>query len=127
MVRLLLSYFLFCTTTTFAQFGETWQMLPTPPTPRVDDIFFVDQNNGWAAGGGSGNILKTTDGGDTWTVVKKSAFYLRSIEFLNSNIGFCGAFSTSGSAPFYKTIDGGETWTDISSKIQPQIPGICGL
>jgi photosystem II stability/assembly factor-like uncharacterized protein len=128
MKNTLLACLVLAATNIFAQeFTENWDLLSVPPTPRVDDIFFIDGEIGWAAGGGSGNILKTTDGGTTWTTANTSPFYLRSIEFLNDQIGFCGSFSNSGPPAFYRTADGGNTWLDISSSIDAQIPGICGL
>ena len=45
--------------------GFTWQFKSVPSYSRMMDIFFLNQNLGWAAGN-YGHILKTTDGGENW-------------------------------------------------------------
>lgn len=59
--------------------GLTWVHVPTnvlwrSPEGPIDTLYFVDQNNGFAiresnTGYGPSQLLKTTDGGRTWTVV----------------------------------------------------------
>jgi len=46
--------------------GQSWinQSNPTP-TFGLYDVYFIDDNNGWAVGS-SGVILRTTNGGDEW-------------------------------------------------------------
>jgi photosystem II stability/assembly factor-like uncharacterized protein len=34
---------------------------------RFDDVFFIDDNIGWAANGAYAAVYKTTDGGANWT------------------------------------------------------------
>lgn len=94
---------------------------------RYDDIFFLDQNTGWAARGGNAAVYKTTDGGTTWTFQLSNSMlggnhYFRNIEFLNSNIGFLGTLTDK----FYKTSDGGANWTLVNN-ISPYPGAICGL
>jgi photosystem II stability/assembly factor-like uncharacterized protein len=103
-------------------FGQ-WTTLNIPSSGRYDDVFFIDELVGWAAGGNSGKIYKTTNGGATWTMQYNTGKYLRSIEFLTPTLGFCGSLESS----LFKTTDGGVSWTDISSSISPVPPGICGL
>jgi photosystem II stability/assembly factor-like uncharacterized protein len=65
--------------------GLTWDAVPTtvvwrsrassPPMGPIDILDFVDQNNGFAIrerymANGLSQLLKTTDGGRTWTVVE---------------------------------------------------------
>jgi photosystem II stability/assembly factor-like uncharacterized protein len=99
-----------------------WSATTIPASGRYDDIFFLNDNVGWAAGGDF-KIFHTRDGGDSWQLQFSSTHYLRSIEFATPQLGFCGSLDSS----FYKTTDGGKTWTDISSEINPKPPGICGL
>jgi photosystem II stability/assembly factor-like uncharacterized protein len=119
MKNYLLIMALFAVSTCFAQ----WSTLNIPDGGRYDDVFFSDGSNGWAAGGNSGNIYHTKDGGESWTLQYSSGKYLRSIEFITPSLGFCGSLDSS----FYKTTDGGITWTDIAGSINPKPPGICGL
>lgn len=86
---------------------------------RVDDVFFLDSLNGyWCTG--SGQILKTTDG-LTASVIYQAGGYLRSIEFLDENVGFAGTLDNL----MYRTTDAGNTWTPLV--IEHFIPGICGM
>jgi photosystem II stability/assembly factor-like uncharacterized protein len=120
MKKYLLITALFAIHNCFAQ----WTTLNIPDGGRYDDVFFAgDGLNGWAAGGNSGKIYHTKDGGETWTMQDSTGKYLRSIEFISPSTGFCGSLDSS----FYKTTDGGKTWTDIAASINPKPPGICGL
>jgi len=109
---------------TYAQ-AQQWDLMPLPPAPRYDDVFFIDDNVGWLVGGDSGYIYKTVDAGLSWTpqIHFNGQKYLRSIEFATPQLGFCGSLDSS----FFKTTDGGLTWTDIAGSINPKPAGICGL
>lgn len=109
----------------------SWQ--PTPNSinntnnQRFDDVFFLNDNLGWAANGFYAAVYKTTDGGLTWSEQLNqtdlgSSHYFRNIEFLDENIGFLGTLN----GLFYKTIDGGVTWTSVTT-IAPNPAAICGL
>ena len=124
-----LSYILcFIALNAFSQ--ATWQELPNlysnPNGQRFDDIFFLDENLGWAANGFYAAVYKTTDGGLNWTEqlnngILGSNHYFRNIQFLDENIGFLGTLN----GKFYKTVDGGATWTLVP--ITPIPVAICGL
>lgn len=93
---------------------------------RFDDVFFLNENLGWAANGFYAAVYKTTDGGATWNeqlnnTILGSSHYFRNIEFLNENVGFLGSLN----GKFYKTIDGGATWSLVT--ITPNPAAICGL
>jgi photosystem II stability/assembly factor-like uncharacterized protein len=94
---------------------------------RFDDVFFIDDNIGWAANGAYAAVYKTTDGGANWTtqVTEQSLngnYYFRNIEFLDENIGFLGTLNSL----FLKTIDGGTNWIPMTNV--PNNPAaICGL
>lgn len=118
--------FLFIAGLTFAQ-TYNWKSLSVPPstTGRYDDVFFLNENLGWAARGGNGTVFKTTNGGVSWTeqtVSSATGQYFRNIEFLNENIGFVGTLNSN----FYKTTNGGTTWTRVNN-ITPYPEAICGL
>ncbi len=108
-----------------------WRPLPSAVTnidnQRFDDVFFINENIGWAANGAYAAVYKTTDGGATWStqVTEQSLggnYYFRNIEFLNENIGFLGTLNSL----FLKTIDGGTNWLPVTNL--PINPGaICGL
>lgn len=107
-----------------------WQTLVNAPSninnQRFDDVYFIDDNIGWAANGYYASVYKTIDGGQTWTEQLNEGmlggnYYFRNIEFLDLNIGFLGTLNNK----FFKTIDGGSNWTEVS--ISPNPPAICGL
>lgn len=114
--------------------SQTWQPLPgiavlvnNINNQRFDDVFFLNENLGWAANGYYYGVYKTTDGGANWISqtsgsMLDSPHYFRSIEFLNENIGFVGTLN----GKFYKTTDGGITW-DLVTNITPNPVAICGL
>ena len=60
---------------------------------RIDDLFFINADTGWFAGGSSGVIGRTYNGGASWQTVYTGPDYLRSIEFATPQLGFCGALS----------------------------------
>lgn len=104
-----------------AQFD--WSVTGAPRSGRYDDIFFINDSVGWAAGADR-QILCTKDGGASWQLqFTAPGKYLRSIEFATDRLGFCGSLDST----LYKTEDGGLTWIDITSDIHPRPPGICGL
>jgi len=124
--KIFISFVLIIANTVFSQ-TYNWQALnyPSSTTGRYDDVFFLNENLGWAARGGNGAVFKTTNGGSTWTeqvVSSQTGQYFRNIEFLNENIGFLGTLNNN----FYKTTNGGTTWTKVNN-ISPYPAAICGL
>ncbi|HAD98076.1 MAG TPA: hypothetical protein DCG19_11765 [Cryomorphaceae bacterium] len=89
---------------------------------RVEDLSIRDTKNLLVCDGG-GYIYRSSDGGQNWDTVFTSRYYLRSIEWLNDSVAFCGSLDSS----VFRTTDGGATWTDITSNL-PRVPkGICGM
>ena len=100
-----------------------WSVLDIPNSGRYDDVFFVNPDTGWTAGGPNGWIRKTVNGGTTWALQYTSPYYLRSIEFMNPDTGFAGSLN----GQLYRTVNGGSSWADISGSMVPPPVGICGL
>lgn len=108
----------------------TWAPLPNVAVntngQRFDDVFFLNENVGWAANGYYAAVYKTTDGGSNWTLQTDNSMlgsnhYFRNIEFLDENIGFLGTLN----GKFYRTTDGGTSWNLVA--INPNPLAICGL
>ncbi|MEC4005315.1 T9SS type A sorting domain-containing protein [Flavobacterium sp. SUN052] len=121
-------FLIFISTIASAQFS--WSPLSNIASnsngQRFDDVFFLNENLGWAANGYYAAVYKTTDGGATWVQqlnnsILGSSHYFRNIEFLDENIGFLGTLN----GKFYKTIDGGSTWNLVM--MSPNPAAICGL
>jgi photosystem II stability/assembly factor-like uncharacterized protein len=112
----------------YAQGGWTICNIPSTINYRIDDLFMLDTQTGYAVSGG--HILKTTDGGINWiTRVLDNSVTCRSVEFINSQKGFVGALSNTPSTNILRrTVDGGSTWTDLTPLLDTVARrGICGL
>ncbi len=126
MKLLQVSLFLF----TINLFSQTWQTTSITSNingQRFDDVFFLNETEGWAANGFYAAVYKTIDGGITWTeqlteAMLDGSYYFRNIEFLNANIGFLGTLN----GEFFKTADGGDTW-ELVTNIPTTPEAICGL
>jgi photosystem II stability/assembly factor-like uncharacterized protein len=123
------SLFLFVFLCSFAQNG--WKVCEAPHfSTRVDDIFIINTRTGYAVCG-DGQIVKSTDSGNSWaTVFQDTNTYFRSVEFINEQKGFVGGFPVKGIYKdiFLRTEDGGITWTDLTENLDPIARnGICGL
>lgn len=86
----------------------------------IKSIYAIDGNTVYAAGGeiygGSGIILKTTNGGTNWNTIQETSQVLYwSVKFLDSNIGFVVGGSNAGfGSTILKTTNGGSTWNNTT-------------
>ncbi len=95
--------------------GATWQTYNIP-NGQVNKTLFLTPLIGHAVCE-NGTILKTIDGGLSWTPKLTSGFIPAgyfTIYFINQNIGF----ATHEHDDMVKTIDGGETWTPVSGNFE---------
>lgn len=96
--------------------GQFWKNVNLPTGYANNywlDIFFLPGNTqlGWACGFNA-SVVRTTDGGNTWSGVKVNQFQnpmLESIHFVSPQIGF-----TSGPQGIWKSTDGGASWFSIA-------------
>lgn len=81
-------------------------------------ITAVNDNTAWVAlydAAGGGKIVKTSDGGNTWTVQSSATFsapngFPNVIYFWDENNGFCMGDPNDGYFEIYTTTNGGDTW-----------------
>jgi photosystem II stability/assembly factor-like uncharacterized protein len=102
----------------------------------LDKVQFVNDQIGWIIDNSDSTILKTINGGKTWTKHKtETSMWLQSLFFLNENLGWAIG-NYQGINNIQKTIDGGETWVpqnavyaDISSVffINDNTGWVCGF
>lgn len=115
------TFFILCFLISSISFAQNWNTLSLPSTGRYDDVFFIDENIGWAINSTNYEVSKSTDGGETWNLQFSTVDeHLRNIVFLDHNRGFLGTLTSS----FYKTSNGGQTWELINI---PGVEAICGL
>jgi len=71
--------------------GLTWNKKLGDTIQLLNDITFIDSNNGWAVGD-SGTILHTSDGGNDWEFQESGSIAdLNSVYFVDENHGWiCG-------------------------------------
>ncbi len=103
----------FGTTTTAIGIALGRMVVRTDQTTGVGgelaDVFFLDTGTGWAVGQ-DGVIIKTTNGGQTWSrQTSGTTSYLNAIHFADANHGW--AVGRDGN--ILSTADGGTTWTKI--------------
>jgi photosystem II stability/assembly factor-like uncharacterized protein len=111
-ILLLFTYLIFLPTTSHSQQcnEETW-VNPVPQGNHLTFVDFISSTTGYASGV-NGTIIRTTDGGNTWSLLTTGTKNdLNHFQFLNSNMAF--AVGTNGT--ILKTTDGGITWSILNS------------
>lgn len=116
--------FVFLFAATELLYSQGWSILNVPDAIRYDDVFFKNDSIGWTCNS-FGSIYRTNDGGQSWSFQFDADSYLRSIEFVNENIGFCGGLDNG--SYLFKTINGGQNWVNITANVPGLNGGICGL
>ncbi len=88
----------------------------------IKDIFFFDQNFGWAVGfsGDSSSVIKTVDGGENWSKHKTSSITLKSVFFTDTLNGW----TVGGYGAILKTNDGGENWISQTSNTSADLKDV---
>ena len=82
-----------------------WQN-PLPQGNLLESVFFTDSNTGYAVGN-AGTILKTADGGVTWSIYSSGPInQLNSVFFTDANTGFAAGTGSTGDL-ILKTSDAG--------------------
>ncbi len=105
---------------------------PVPQGDTISAMTFVDADTGWVVGS-AGLIMKTNDGGATWTPQGgASQTFFDAVVFADARTGWaCGQDSTTGDAAMYGTTDGGATWAPQALPLAPgngrELTSICAL
>lgn len=102
-----------------ADYGTTWHKLYSAATQEeLRDVTFVDPLVGYAVGGpavvgpGNGQVLKTTDGGNTWNQIAGTTYRNYSAFWHDANNGYVGYRSPWG---IWKTTNGGTSWDSLNT------------
>ena len=105
----------------------TWRSTATAAVARHDDIWFFDENVGWAVNS-NGHVIKTEDGGKQWDrkfSVAGDGVWLRCLGFANRQRGWVGTTTTG--KQLYETSDGGENWDQVVNLPAAAPSAVCGL
>ena len=90
--------------------GVSWRKV-TLPIGGAQGISFVDEMHGWIVTYGA--VLKSEDGGETWSQIGKPTKYpLSVVKFINLQVGYAAGGAERG-CQIFRTSDGGKTWTKI--------------
>ncbi len=97
-----------------AKAKESWVSRQAPVDDGLHGVFFVDEQTGWAYTYGTGTVIRTRDGGQSWQVAYRfpgfeKDFYFEALTFLDRKVGWI-----AGEGYVFRTADGGQSWRDIS-------------
>ena len=85
-----------------------------PVTESLLSVFLIDAKKAFV-GGKNSTFLKTTDGGENWTVIKNNVTgNVLKLAFQNENLGY-SIISNDGKTTLYKIENSGEKWTKIET------------
>jgi photosystem II stability/assembly factor-like uncharacterized protein len=91
----------------------TWMLSETGVTARLRGVTAPASNVVWASGS-NGTIIRTTDGGRTWTrlpIPDTDALDFRDIDAFDERTAYALSIGPGDASRIYKTTDGGTTWT----------------
>jgi len=94
----------------YSNLNAQWYEINSIPNQSLISVYFVNQNLGWACGSNA-TIIKTTDGGISWTNQNSPAVdHFNRIQFVDENNGWvCGWNNV-----LLKTTNGGTTWNPVT-------------
>ena len=102
--------------------GATWQSSTHAPAGTADlaALQFVSATTGWAAGAG-GEIIKTADGGVSWSPQASGTTQnLSALKFIDAQHGW----AVGDQGVIVHTTDGGATWTAQTSGVVDNLSGV---
>ena len=122
-----------CSLMETADGGKNWRK-QLSGNPFLSSLQFFDVNSGYVMQGN--NLLKTTDGGNTWTDITPMANFTTSggydngmgtpyVYFIDVDKGWA-AVNLNGTAVVYMTTDSGDNWSKLWSITGDQNNGLSG-
>jgi photosystem II stability/assembly factor-like uncharacterized protein len=93
-----------------------------PKVPRVDylGIQFVNKDTGWAVGD-LGTLIKSTDGGTSWTVSETNTTTpILKVRSFDGQVVIASGFG----GKILRSVDGGETFTQVTSNVTGDLWGL---
>ncbi|CAN5511547.1 hypothetical protein BH10BAC5_BH10BAC5_16460 [soil metagenome] len=128
MKKILILFCFFVSSNLFAQSFQ-WQRLSNAPfvSSRYEDMIFINSNTGWGLHAGYPFLAKTTNAGATFDSIPLNSLPIgvRSIGFLDLNIGIIGTLDTSHI--LYRTTNGGYNFSEVIYSLPEFKKGLCGI
>lgn len=87
--------------------GITWEDKSLSSDHQFTSLQFINEDLGWMIDMNSQTLLKTEDGGDSWS--DATLGNVRSMFHLNDNVGYVTTFDSK----LFKTVNAGDTWLEI--------------
>jgi photosystem II stability/assembly factor-like uncharacterized protein len=110
MTSIIIMYFLSAQISILAQ--DFWALEASGTVQSFETMVAVDTNIVWAAGR-SGVVVKTEDGGNSWTLksLPEDNLNIYGMDAQNENLAWVVTYSSANSqTSLYKTSDGGDSW-----------------
>jgi photosystem II stability/assembly factor-like uncharacterized protein len=101
----------------------TWTPQTSGVTTRLRGVSAVNDRVVWASGS-DGTVLRTTDGGGTWTkltVPDAEKLDFRDIDAFSDQTAYVMSIGNGEASRIYKTVDGGKQWTLQLANKDPKI------
>jgi len=93
--------------------GDTWS-IRSPIVAQLNTVYFINNTTGFVGGyigNNTGEIFKTTNGGESWNnpfIIDSSS--INRIKFVNPNIGYAVTYYKNGLGSILKTTNAGINW-----------------
>jgi photosystem II stability/assembly factor-like uncharacterized protein len=99
--------------------GNNWVLLNTNTTEGLAGVYFINTLTGFAVGGGAtaGIILRTSNGGNTWSLNQYSSCPLMRVTFTSPTVGYIAGWCHQ----IVKTTNGGLNWYNQVSPSNNQL------
>ena len=98
--------------------GKTWQPIKTGTPNRMASILAIDHQRGFAVVNAPGTwrdaLVKTADGGQSWTQIYPALSPIGDLQFFDGQQGI-GIGAANDWGAILKTSDGGRSWKKIST------------
>jgi photosystem II stability/assembly factor-like uncharacterized protein len=91
-----------------------WTMTTTGSAARLRGVSVVSATVAWASGA-NGTVLRTTDGGATWTTLRipgTEKLDFRDVDAIDAQTAFALSIGSGDLSRIYKTTDAGATWAE---------------
>ena len=103
--------------------APAWTQQLTGVSARLRGISAVSDRVAWASGA-NGTVLRTTNGGDTWTPVAvpgAEALDFRDIDAFSADVAYVLSIGNGEASRIYKTTDAGRNWTLQLANKDPKV------